>query len=72
MLVKSDKDLFEDWIMLSEKIKLTGAGIVQNDMDLELKDILEWREDIQKLINDILILRTKTFVYMTGGDVKED
>ena len=61
--IKADKELFDRWQRLGWSIH-SQAGIVQNDMEIDSKEITEFKNRIAELVDLLHELKADTLVYI--------
>lgn len=65
--IESSEKLFNEWKVLSYRLRDLGY-IVQNDMELEKKIVLEWNNEVKKLIEDITNVKHKILKYIKDNN----
>lgn len=60
---KGNEDLFNQWQVTGETVKLLSS-IVQNDMELSRKDILNFTRQCNEIIEDIKKLKERTVKHL--------
>ena len=61
--IKADKELFDRWQRLGWSIH-SQAGIVQNDMEIDSREIAEFKNRIAELVDLLHKLKADTLVYI--------
>jgi len=61
--IKANKELFDRWQRLGWSIH-SQAGIVQNDMEIDSKEIVEFKNRVVKLVDQLHKLKADTLVYI--------
>ena len=61
--IKANKELFDRWQRLGWSIH-SQAGIVQNDMEIDSKEITEFKNRIAELVDLLHELKADTLVYI--------
>jgi len=69
--VKSDKDLFEEWQSQCHMLMLQSS-IIQNDMEIEGKELLEWDQEITQQIRSLLGLKNKIKAYVAHSKTRTE
>lgn len=67
--VKSNKELFSKWTVLSAKIKCNGA-IIQNDLNISADQIKEFKEYARVAQEELTNLVQETLQYIVRSDLK--
>jgi hypothetical protein len=57
--IKADEELFNEWKEKAERL-VGCAGIVQNDMELDMTEWTKWLRKYTNLIKEIETLKVKT------------
>ena len=63
--VKANKELFDRWRQAGASVTAL-ASVVQNDMEIEVKDLMGWGQQVEGAVKRIRLLRGDTMDYLSG------
>jgi len=63
IMIKANKNLFDQWSYLSARLDLCKA-IVQNDMEVDEREVLFWKGQVDAITKEIHNLMHQTLKYV--------
>ena len=64
LVIKADEELFDQWKLIGHKI-MAQKAIVQNDMEIPVKELQEWLKNCDGLIKELGTLIDDTCKHVT-------
>lgn len=65
MTIKANEQLFKEWQLLGQWVSLL-ASIVEKDMEVEPSDLKKWLDEIAKVCEELVDLRSRVIDHLMG------